>query len=122
MAVIIVSNQSNIAKGEIVTIVEDSHQFTHNECMAEWISKGNSPQAWFRTFSLVRVTDKTKSELDYLTEPLYNNATAEREILNIRKWFFIEPPEQSPHYIDLLDSGEVSTMFEECLPYLRERT
>lgn len=68
MAVIMICNVCNAPRGKIVTIKDDSHVFTKNESKQEWIDSGESAETWSDLTYLFYVTDKTKSQLDYLTD------------------------------------------------------
>ena len=122
MAKILVSNNSNIQRAEILAIVDDKHTLTKNESMKTWIESGGTFETLNRFTSIINIIDKTKEELEYLLEPLLNMVTIEPEILHNRKWYFLEPAKTSELYIFLYSTGEVSVIFNDILPYLKERT
>lgn len=119
MAQILVNNSIALSKGEISVIADDARGWTHNETLKQWLIKfPNTPiSEYHRNFALIKVTDKSQSELSYLTEPLMVNGNPVS-----LKWYFVEPDETSIEWKELFTKGEISKTFNELLPHLRERT
>lgn len=113
---ILVGNQVG-KKGEILLIENSIHIWTHNETLAAWRSKFPKKllREYHRNFSLIKVSDKTKSELLYLCEPVIidNNPVANR-------WFFVEPQQGSAQWQELFTLGETTKTFAEIEPFIRE--
>ena len=112
MPQIIVSNTSSIPRAEIITIVSDDHILSENESMQAWLSNGGTIETWSRLTSIVKITDKTLEELNYLLDI---TDTGEN------KWYFAEPDPESLFYQTLYIAGEITTTFDEMNPFLRER-
>ena len=122
MAIIFISNNSNIPKAETITITESDHVLCKGDSMQAWIAHGGTIETWNRLTSLVYITDKTKADVEYLLEPLINNTKVEPEILHDRKWYWSEPDPENPFYQSLYFAGEVHVTHDEILPYLLGRT
>ncbi len=122
MAIVFISNNSNIPRAETITVTESDHELGKRDSMQSWISSGESINDWNRLTSLIYVTDKTKAELDYLLDPLISFVTIEPEVLNPRKWYWSEPEIESPFYQSMLNTGEIHTVWANASPYLLERT
>lgn len=121
MAVIVVSNTSNIARSEILTIKDSDHVFAKNESMKAWIESGEEKEKWSRLTTLVYVTDKTKSEIEFLLEPLIDfNQTPPTKISN--KYHFQEPDPANEIWIEMYQTGETHQPFAVIEQFLVERT
>jgi len=109
---ILVSNRSGIAKAEIVCIVSGDHVFSARETLERWIEEGNDPIEWKGTFVCIRVTDKNKEDIAYLSETIdgINN-----------RYHFIEPDADSDFYKQLSSTGKVEDSFINIEKYIRER-
>ena len=110
--IILVSNKSGLPKGEIVSILDDSHVFSAKESMQVHKARGGSSASWGRTFSSVIVNDKTKEELFYLLD---GNDEA------IKKYHFVEPDKTNPLYVQLFNNGQVSADFNTVNMFIVER-
>jgi len=119
MSCIIRVNNKVGVKGDISGIAESYPNMTENESLSAWVSiHGTSNlEDYHRNFSYVTVTDKTQTELAYLTEPLIIDGDPVSG-----KWYFVEPPTDNPDWIELFQTGEVSRPWADVSPYLRERT
>ena len=117
---ILVSNNSGFPKGYILAVLESNHAFSPNETLKEWVKSGNAPESWGRSYTLVKITDKSKAELQYLLDPFLIYATNPPES-DGRKYSFIEPAKDSLLYKDLLDDGEAESTWAIASPYLIER-
>lgn len=109
---ILVSNKSGMPTGEIITIQPIDFTFSKNETFSEWVKKGENPEAWSRLFSLVIVTDKSMSELQYLNDS-YSDT--------VKKWLFTVPERGSIEFQELYETGEIKRNYSDVLPYLKER-
>ena len=96
---ILVSNNSNMAKAEIVDIFTGGHVFSINESMQVFLANGGLFDSWGRVFSLVKGTDRSFEEVQYLLD--YNE-------VGDRKYFFVEPPRESQIWQDLYFTGETT--------------
>ena len=119
MAQILINNSIALSKGEISVIADDARGWTHNETLKQWLIKfpNSHIYEYHRNFALIKVTDKSQSELSYLTEPLMVNGNP-----GSLNWYFVEPDETSIEWEELSTKGEISKTFNELLPHLRERT
>lgn len=117
---ILISNQSSYPKGYILAILESDHIFSPNETLNAWVKAGNAPENWGRSFTLVKITDKSRSELLYLLDP-YVLIGVDSSVINGRKYSFIEPEKDSLLYNDLYDDGEAEAVWSVAKPYLVER-
>ena len=104
--------------GEISGITSDSVNYTHNESFLAWVAKfPNRPLIeYHRNFSIVKVSDKTVKDLTYLTAPLIINGDPVGN-----KWYFIVPDSNTPEWLELFQTGEITKTFDEVLLYIRER-
>lgn len=123
---IVVSYQSGVPTGEIVAIVDDLHQWTANETLSEWVALdpvNNGRDNWHRRFTLVKVTDKNKDELEHLLEPLMLLGAAEPtpHPSGLKRWYFGVPQLGEPAYDSLNQTGEIVCDFAFASTYLRER-
>lgn len=132
---ILVAYQCGEPTGEIVAIVDELHVFSPQETLSSWEMSAapNDRSNWNRNFTLVRVTDKTKEELGYLTEPLMlpeedwsvdpetGQPGPETDPSGLRKWHFAIPPEGSGEYNALNQYGEIECPFSVCMPLLIDR-
>ncbi len=108
-------------KGDLLAIHEDGHNFHTAESMPSWIEKHGDNSGWGYIFSVVSITDKTKTELDYLMNDVVLVAgTAEEEYQ--KKYYFIEPEVGSPFWNELRHKGIVHITFSQFEPYIRERS
>ena len=114
---ILVGNRAG-GKGEISSVSTPDTNYTHNESLSAWLVKfPNRPTSeYHRNFSIIKASDKTKKELDYLTDAVIINGEP------FNKWYFLEPDSSSPEWIELFQTGEITKPFDEISPYLRERT
>ena len=111
---ILVSNQSTIAKAEIVELCDIDRLFSSNESMQVFIDNGGLFEDWSRKFSIVIVTDKSKEDLSYLND-------CKKSELYIKKWAFSEPPRETQEWIDLYLTGQVSSDWDSVGKYIVER-
>lgn len=118
---ILVSNNSNTSRGNIIAIVDDSHIFSANESMQEFLKVGGAFENWPRVFSLVKVTDKTKEELEYLKDQLISFVTAEPEAIG-PKYSFAEPAKDSTEWMELYLDGEIERPFNVVESFIIENT
>lgn len=95
---ILVSNQSNLPRSEIVAVTGGDHQWTPNECMQAFLSNGGVFEDWSRVFSLVIVTDKNKEDLESLDL---------EDDYGVRAHYFTEPDMESSEWNDLYLTGQV---------------
>lgn len=104
-------------KGHISSICDISHKWSHNETLAAWVIKfpNRTLSEYHRNFSLIIVTDKQVSELEYLTEPLIINGNPVSA-----KWYFKEPEKTTPEWSELFQTGQIEKTWLELQPYLRE--
>ncbi|MCP4987592.1 MAG: hypothetical protein GY928_16495 [Colwellia sp.] len=117
---ILISNKSSLPSGYIVALLDSDHIFSPNETFNAWVRGGNNPAEWGRSFTLVKITDKTRDELLFLLDPYVINGGIE-PISNGRKYSFVEPSKDSALYKMLLDDGESETAWSIAEPYLVER-
>ena len=91
---------------------------THNESLKSWIDKFPERPLieYHRNFSYINVSDRTKEQLAYLTEPLIIDGNP------VNQWYFVSPNSDTPEWLELFQTGEITKNFEEVSPYLRERT
>lgn len=118
---ILVANKCNVSTSEIIAVVGGTHKFSKNETMQEWINSGEDSGLWKRHFSLVIVEDKELSEIEYLLDPLIKDIDGETTNVG-NKYHFSQPNNQSPLYLSLLNTGEVSATWDIVSSYLRERS
>lgn len=106
------------SKGEIACLTTLNNLWTHNETLAAWsVEFPTRPVSeYHRNFALITISDKTESELLYLTEPLVIDGTPEKS-----KWYFVEPAKDSPDWAELFTTGEITKTWVELSPYLKER-
>lgn len=109
---ILVSNKSSIAKAEIILIEKDIHKWGYMESMQEWLDSGNTFESWPRTFSIVKVTDKSKEELQYLLEENQQG---------LNKYHFIEPAQDTEIFQTLYLAGEYESNWSVVSQYIAER-
>jgi len=64
----VVKNRQMYKSGDVVTIVEDSHQWGEAESKLVWVANGNDAALWPGGFFILRVIDATVAELMYLLE------------------------------------------------------
>lgn len=83
--------------------------------MQAHIDAYGSANGWAYQFSLVIITDKTKTELDYLTEEIYLSPSD--EIIN--KYTFIEPEYDTSDYWKMRNTGQIVLTFAEFEKYMR---
>ena len=110
---ILVSNKSSVERADIIALFDGDHKWGARETMSAWVLAGNNKEDWDRSFSLVIVTDKTKSDLSYLSDTLPNEKS---------KYYFAEPVNTDPLYIELFINGQVSRPFDVVTTYIRERS
>jgi len=114
-------HMSNLApssqKARLLAVLEDTHKFTRRETMQEFISYYGevSRNAWNYYFSLIIITDKTKEQLDYLTEQIH--LTPSGDIID--KYTFIEPEKDTEDYQILRQTGQREMTFSEFEKYIR---
>lgn len=119
-AQVLISNQSGIASGEIVTVEDISHKFSSTEILREFLLSGGLYEDWSRLFSLLIITDKSAAEMKYLTD--VNTPIGEDGEPYIEKaHYFIQPDTNAELYNQLLTKGEVSAPFSVVSQYLRSR-
>ena len=109
---ILVSNKSGMPRAEIVAIVDGDHKWSIKESMQEFIKSGGLFEDWARTFSIVKITDKSLNEILFLNDS-YDDA--------VSKWLFIEPVNTTQEWQDLYLTGEVSRTWSIVNQYLIER-
>lgn len=109
---ILVSNKSGLPKAEIITVVDGEHIWTKNESMQAFIAGGGLFDDWSRVFSIVIVNDKSKEDILYLQD--YND-------VGDRQWFFIEPSQDAPIWMDLYLTGQVFADWSVVNAYIGER-
>ena len=114
---ILVGNKAGVS-GEISSVSDPRTNYTHNETLSAWLSKYPSRPIteYHRNFSLVKVSDKTKEDIGYLTEPLIKGD------LIVNKWYFLSPSSDTEEWLELLQTGEITKTFAEILPFIRERS
>jgi hypothetical protein len=105
-------------KGEIATLSNIKNNWTNKETFKSWLaSNPNEPTAnYHRSFSLLTITDKTVTDLEFITSPLVLN-----ESVISNKWYFIEPSKTSEDWLELFNTGEISKAWASVLPFLKER-
>lgn len=109
---ILVSNKSGIPKAGIVAIVDGDHKWSIKESMKEFIKSGGLFEGWARTFSIVKITDKSINDILFLNDA-YDDA--------VTKWLFVEPETTSQEWQDLYLTGEVERTWSIVNQYLIER-
>lgn len=117
MAVITISNTSSVPRAEILCINESDHKFSKNESMKEWIGSGESAESWSRLVTQVYITDKTKSQVEYLLEPLVDHQTSPPVKVS-NKYYFSEPDANSPLWQEMYLTGEAHATFETVGPFI----
>tara|TARA_R110000737_G_scaffold352936_1_gene401217 strand:- start:525 stop:881 length:357 start_codon:yes stop_codon:yes gene_type:complete len=113
---ILVGNKAGDS-GEISSVTNPKENYTHNETLNAWLLKYPSRPVteYHRNFSLVKVSDKTKEDLAYLTSHLVKGD------LISNKWYFVSPSSDTSEWLELFQTGEITKTFAEVLPYIRER-
>jgi hypothetical protein len=109
---ILVSNNSGLPKASIVTVVDGDHFWSSTESMQAFLESGGLFENWSRVFSIVKVTDKTVDELNFLND---------RNINMLPTWSFTEPLQSSDDWNSLYLNGEVERTWAEISRYLVER-
>jgi len=108
----LVSNQSNLPRAEIVTIVDGDHVWFESESMKVFLEKGGLFEDWTRPFSIVIVSDAN------LTDGIkHQDYTSKGE----RKYYFNEPDRDTDIWKELYLTGEVTRTFEEVKAMIGER-
>ena len=95
---ILVSNKVTPNAGNIIVVVDGNHTFSKKETMAAFIASGGLFEDWSRAFSLVKVTDKTKAELNHL-----DDITAGMT----KQYGFTTPATGSAEWLELYNTGEI---------------
>lgn len=105
-------------KGEISSLSPVKDSWTSNETLRAWkkSNPGEPVNNYHRNFSLITVTDKNTSDLEFITDPLIVNDEPAGN-----KWYFIEPSTDSEDWVELFTTGEISKAWAFVLPFLRER-
>tara|TARA_R100001198_G_C5063093_1_gene113117 strand:- start:79 stop:405 length:327 start_codon:yes stop_codon:yes gene_type:complete len=107
-----VSNKSGIPRAEIVAIVDGGHKWSIKESMQDFIKSGGLFEEWGRTFSIVKITDKSLSDILFLNDT-YDDV--------VSKWLFVEPATSTEEWQDLYLTGEVERPWSIVNQYLVER-
>lgn len=116
MALLHFSNLAPSAeKATLLAVLDDSISFHKKETMQAHINHYGSSDGWAYQFSLVIITDKTKAELDYLTEEIYLEPSD--EVIN--KYTFLEPEYDTPDYWVMRNTGQIELTFAEFEKYMR---
>jgi len=108
---IIIANNCNVPRGEIMAVVGGDHPFSENETMEEWVKAGGLPEDWDRKFSKVIVSDKEPEELRYLLDPYVSYVTAIPTKIG-NKYHCVEPEKTSPLYMALESTGQVEVTMD----------
>jgi hypothetical protein len=111
---ILVSNQSTIAKAEIVEVCSIDRLFSAKESMQSFIDKGGLFENWDRKFSVVIITDKSEEDLSYLNESKESDPF-------IKKWLFTEPQRDTLEWQDLYLMGQCERSWSVVSQYIVER-
>ena len=112
---ILVSNNSTIARAEIVDISGDERFFSKKESMQVFLAGGGSFEEWDRKFTIVNVTDMNVDDLSFLNE------TTESDPY-IKKYVFKEPEQSSREWQDMYLTGEVTRPWMVVSQHIVERT
>ena len=105
-------------KGEIVAVLPGDHVFGALETLA---AHGDR-DTWNRHFTVVRVTDKSKSELAHLVRRLPIAGGVEPIPGTTGRYWFDSPAPSDPEYSPLNDTGEIECAWSTAAAFLRERT
>ena len=96
----------------MVTIVDGDHVWSSTESMQAFLASGGLFENWSRVFSIVKVTDKTIKELNFL---------GSRSVTMLPVWGFTEPLRSTDDWNSLYLTGEVERTWAEISQYLVER-
>lgn len=103
MAALLFANLAPSAnKAELIGVFDDTHRFSRNERMKEWIDSGGKKEDWNYYFSVIYITDKTKTELTHLMSELDDGSKAYK---------FSEPDRASQEWQELRENGETSMTY-----------
>lgn len=113
---ILVCNKAG-SSGEISGISSAKVIYTHNETLAVWRSRFPTRNIgeYHRNFSLIKITDKTKEDIEYLTDAIIVDGEP------INKWYFASPDSSTDEWEVLFLTGEIKKTFAEVLTFIRER-
>lgn len=113
---ILVSYQSGRPTGDIVAIVDDAHKWGRYESLDAWVAdnpESNTLENWPRKFTVIKVSDRDVSELEYLKD---------RPVGREGKYYLGVPSSGTPEYTELATTGAFSGPWSKVSPYLMERT
>ena len=101
-------------KTTLLSVLDGEHKFSHKETMQAHLSNGGLIDTWPYYFSLVIISDKTKSELEYLTEEVYLEPSNE----STPKYKFLEPEYDTSEYWEMRNTGQIILTFAEFEPFI----
>ncbi len=109
---ILVANQCNKPRAELIVVVDGDHQWSKNECMQSFLAGGGKFEDWSRQYSLVIVTDRDAEDLEYLMD---DNEEG------LSKYFFIEPDSSTDVWQELFSTGQYIADWETISSMMEER-
>lgn len=105
-AKILVTNTAGSKLGEIVGIVNSEHEFSKNESLDSWLKESplNTKENWPRKFSIIKVQDKERFDLNDLLDGSY---------------YFVAPEQGSDIWLEMYNTGGIDTTWDIVETFLR---
>ena len=114
---ILVSYQSALPTGEIVTLVPDNHTLSAKESLQE---NGGDKRTWTFLFTVIKITDKSLEELAFLNDA-YIVAGEPTSDFKKRSYFRTPIAGTDPEYDILNTQGEIECTWSVAEPFIMER-
>jgi len=99
----------SVSKAYLLGVFDGNHKFGKRERKSEWSAQGGSPDGWGRSFTVICISDKNKSDLEYLLE-----VDEDGQRLNT----FTIPEDLTPDNIEMYQTGEMTRTFTQVEQYI----